>query len=228
MNAAADAGRGIGELARIGLGVGDQLLDVFRRHRRMHHQHQRAGADQADRLEILARVVADIAVERRIDRQRPGAAEHQRVAVRRGLGDRARRDRAARAAAVLDHDLLAEHRAHLVGGDTRHDVVAAAGRVGHHQRDRPVGVVALRRGRRCGRHGPSKSQQGQAPSARRHALRSSIRPGYWLPAAGYCRAFRVIDKRLFCEEPRRRWTPEFRITAASRRIDRQFRCSCRV
>ena len=37
----ADALRRIGQLAGIGLGVGDQLLDRFRRHRRMHHQDVR-------------------------------------------------------------------------------------------------------------------------------------------------------------------------------------------
>ncbi len=65
---------------------------------------------------VLARVVADIAVERRVDGERAGAAEAQRVAVRRGLRDLPRRDRAAGAAAVLDDDLLAEHRAHLLAG----------------------------------------------------------------------------------------------------------------
>ena len=40
----------------------------------------------------------------------------ERVAVGRGLGDLAGGDAAAGAAAVLDHDLLAERLAHLLGG----------------------------------------------------------------------------------------------------------------
>ena len=54
----------------------------------------------------------------------------QRVAVGRGARDLAGRDRAAGAAAVLDHDLLAERRAHGIGDDARHHVVAAAGGYG--------------------------------------------------------------------------------------------------
>jgi ABC-type sugar transport system ATPase subunit len=70
--------------------------------------------------------------------------------------------------------LLAQRRAHLLGRDARHDVVAATGRVGHDQRDRPARVFALRPTGRCPRQGQSISQQEQAPSARRHALLSSI------------------------------------------------------
>ena len=170
----------------------------LRRHRRMHQHDQRAGRDQADRREILARVVADIGIERRIDRERAGAAEHERVAVGRGLRDRARRDRAAGAAAVLDHDLLAERLAHLLGDDARHHVVAAAGRVGHDQRDRPVGIV-LRRGRRCGREGrPRPAGSGIIGASACVALLHPLRPV--LAGAGYCRPFRVIDKCLICED----------------------------
>ncbi len=115
MDAAADAGRGVVELARFRLGEIDQFADRVNRQGRVDQHDQRAGADQADGREILARVVADIRIERRIDAERPGTADHQRVAVRRAPGDLAGRDRAAGAGAVLDHDLLAERPAHLVG-----------------------------------------------------------------------------------------------------------------
>ena len=51
MDHGADAGGRVAELARIGVGVGDQLLERFHRQRRMHHQHRGTGGDRADRRE---------------------------------------------------------------------------------------------------------------------------------------------------------------------------------
>ena len=169
MDAAADARGRIIQLAGIALGERDQLGDRFRRNGGVHQHDQRAGRDQADRREILARVVADIRIERRIDRVRAGAAEAERVAVGRGLRDLARRDRAARAALVLDHDLLAERLAHLLGDDARHHVVAAAGRIRDDQRDRPRRIVLRGGARRC--------EQGEAESGNKilHATSSQAR-----------------------------------------------------
>ena len=124
----------------------DQVGDRAHRQRRVHAYDQGAGGDEADRGEILARVVADIAVERRIDGQRAGAAEPQRVAVGHALGDLAGGDAAACAATIFDHDLLAQRLAHFLGGGPRHEVVAAAGRVGNDQGDGPARII-LRAGR---------------------------------------------------------------------------------
>ena len=145
------------------LGQRDQLRDRLRRHRRMHQHDSALGGDQADRRKILARVIADIGIERRIDRKRAGAADHQRVAVGLGLRDLARRDGAAGAAAVLDDDLLAERLAHLVGDDARDGVVAAAGRIGHDQRDR-AGRIVLRRSGAAGQRRRSDRISAQISS----------------------------------------------------------------
>ena len=123
----------------------------------MHHQGVRRRADPADRREIRARIVADIAVEARSDRERAGISQQDGVAVGRALRDRAAADGAAGAAAVVDHDRLAEHLAHLVGDDAPDDGGAAAGRERHDQRDRPVGIV-LRAGGRC-RQGEPRQQR---------------------------------------------------------------------
>jgi len=74
-----------------------------------------------------------------------------RGAVGRGLGDRVGADIAARARAVLDHDLLAETGAELLRDDPRDDVGAAAGREGDDQADRPIGPsgIAWSGRRRC-------------------------------------------------------------------------------
>src|SRR5262249_61770392 len=42
---------------------------------------------------------------------------------------------------ILDTTLRAERLAHLLAGDAGEEIVAPAGRVGHHQRDRTAGVV---------------------------------------------------------------------------------------
>src|SRR5262245_24315360 len=137
------------DLAGIGLGVGNQLGGRARRQRRMHREHARLPADQPDRGEVLARIVAGVGIERRIDIERTGIGEQDGVAIGRALGDRPRRDGAAGAAAVLHYDLMTEPAGHLLGNDARQRIVAAAGGKGHHQHDRTCGIV-LRCDRRRG------------------------------------------------------------------------------
>ena len=132
----AGAGRAEIDLAGIGLRIGDQLGNGFGGKRRMHHQRIRRVADQADRRKILARIVAGILVERRSDRERAGVAKQQRVAVGIAFRDRLGADGAAGAGPVVDHDLLAEQFAHLVGNAAADDRGAAAGRERNDQRDR--------------------------------------------------------------------------------------------
>ena len=71
--------------------------------------HDGRQADQrGDRREVLDRVVTEARVERRVDRQRAGIAEHQHMAVWRRLGDHVGGDDAAGARHVLDDERLAE------------------------------------------------------------------------------------------------------------------------
>jgi hypothetical protein len=107
----------------------------------MHHQRIRRVADHADRCEILARVVARILVQRGTDRERAGVAQQQRVTIGIAFRDRFGADGAAGAGTVVDHDLLAEQFAHLVGDAAADDRGAAAGRKWNHQRDRAGGIV---------------------------------------------------------------------------------------
>jgi alkanesulfonate monooxygenase SsuD/methylene tetrahydromethanopterin reductase-like flavin-dependent oxidoreductase (luciferase family) len=105
-----------------------------------HDDHRRPG-DQPDRRKILGTVVAGIGTEA------DGAQQHgDGVAVRRGLGGVAGADHAAGAAAILDHDLLAERVRKLLPDDAAHRIDAAAGRIGHDHGDR-AGRIILRRGR---------------------------------------------------------------------------------
>ena len=118
------------QLARPRLRVGDEFRDGAHRHRRMHEQQVGDLGDDDDRREVLRRRERQVRVERRRGRHRAERALHERVAVRRGLGDEVGADVAAAARAVLDHEGLAE----LVGEDlrrkSRDQVRRAARRIG--------------------------------------------------------------------------------------------------
>ena len=88
--------------------------------------------------------IAGVNVKAGIDRNGAGMAEQQRVAVGRGMGDRAAADGAAGAGLVV-HDHLLMKRIRQLGGDhARHRVHPAARRIGHHQRNDAIGIA-------CGR-----------------------------------------------------------------------------
>ena len=115
---------------------------------RIHHQHLRRNAEQADRREILHRVVAHLG-DRRERRDGRRRRPQEGVAVRRRAGDRLGRDAAVAADAVLDDELLAERLAEPAAREPRHDVDVAAGRERHQDLGRPL-RPGLGRGRRRG------------------------------------------------------------------------------
>ena len=125
----------------------DQFADIVHRQILVHEKQRRRRGDQADWRQVLARVVTDVAIKIRPGCQCRGVAEDNRVSVRRSVGDLAGANRAAAAGiAVLNHDPLAERRAHLVRDRPRHDVVGAAGRQRDDQNDRPVRVIVRHSG----------------------------------------------------------------------------------
>ncbi len=141
------------ELAGIGLGVGDQLRHVA--HRDVLAGDHDVGDDrhEADRREVLQRIVAGTAVERGADRHRGGAADEQRVAVGLRRCGRAAGERAAGARAIVDDHLLAERGRQLLADQPPHDIDRAAGRERHDQPDRARGILVLRvRDARCDGH----------------------------------------------------------------------------
>ena len=134
-----------GEPIRDRLGCCAADLDQFGHRtdseRRMRRQHVRRLHDQADRLEVLARIVAEIWIETRRGADRGAGCHQQGVAVGRRLRHRAGGDRTSGAAAVVDNDLLAQRLGHFVGDAARHDAGAAARNKRHHQGDRPDRIV---------------------------------------------------------------------------------------
>ena len=145
MRGRADAGRAVVQLARIGLGIGDELLERVGRKFLAHDHDQRNFGDQRHRREIVQRIVQRlVAIELRIGVGGDGA-EQRRVAVRRGLGDALAAQRPAAAADIFHHHALAEDRAHALGHDPGEHVDRAAGRGRHHHADRAARIVLRQR-----------------------------------------------------------------------------------
>ena len=126
MRRRADAGRGEVEPSRFGLGEIDQVLHGPHREHWVNGENLRRGTDHADRSEVLDRVVWQLLLQDRIDRESRRARKKQRVAIGRGSRADFGADDAAGAGAVVDDDLLAELLAQFCCKHAAEDVVAAA------------------------------------------------------------------------------------------------------
>ena len=134
----------------LGLGGVDRIGQRLVRRVGAGHHHQRRVGEQHDRRQVLLRVVRHLRVQRRVDRQVAGLAEHDRVAVGRRLGDRVDAEVAAGAGLVVDDEGPAGGRGDLLAGLAGNDVGAAAGRERHDDADR-LGRPGLREGARAER-----------------------------------------------------------------------------
>ena len=103
---AADAGRCHVELARIGLGVGDELNHGLGRHGRVDLHDERNGLDRCDRRDVADKVEVELLVQRDIDRVLR-IDRQQGVAVGRHVGHGFGRNIAGGARTDLDDELLA-------------------------------------------------------------------------------------------------------------------------
>jgi hypothetical protein len=83
-------------------------------------------------------VIAGLGIDHRHQRHHPGGTHEHGVAVGRLAHDVFAREPAAAAGLVLDHHRLAQKLTDLVAHESREDVVAAAGRISHHEADRLV------------------------------------------------------------------------------------------
>jgi hypothetical protein len=129
------------ELALVGLRVDDELLEVVGREVLAHREQLGLLGDQADRLEVLLGVIAQVGIEKRRRGVRAHVAGNDRIAVGCGTRCAQRSDRSAGAADVRDHELLPK----MTGEDVRDDpaghVGRAAGREGNDNRHRSRRVV---------------------------------------------------------------------------------------
>src|SRR5262252_7014394 len=107
MAGSSDAGRGHADLARIGLGIGDELGNRLGRNRWMYRYDVGLPVNAGDRRDVADEIETKLVIERGVDGI-PTADHEQRVAVRRCAHDRIGADIAAAARSVLDDKLLTE------------------------------------------------------------------------------------------------------------------------
>jgi DNA-binding transcriptional LysR family regulator len=167
-------------LARLRLRGGDEVGERLVRRLRRHDEDEGRARDEADRRQVLHRVVRQLRVERRIDREVARLAEDDRVAVGRRLGRLVDAEVAAGAGLVVDDEgpagLGRDALRHLAGDD----VGAAAGRERHEHADR-LGGVGLREGEAAGEGGGGPARRGESGSC-------CLRLGVAARGEGRCRS----------------------------------------
>ena len=120
------ASRGHVDLARISLGVGDELGNGLGRNRWIHHHDTGLAADARDRRDVAKEIVIELIVERRVDYVWC-TDEEERVAVGGRAHDGFGGDIAGGARPVLDDEWLAEPLRQPLADQAREDVIRATG-----------------------------------------------------------------------------------------------------
>ena len=159
----ADAGDADVELARIGLGVGDQFLQVVRPARSWDWPRCTTG-DFANRMigaNALSASNGIFLYMKRLFASTPGGANISVWPSGSALATVGAADIAVGAGAVLDHDRLAELLRQLGRKPPRRDVDRAAGRERHHHGDRAASARLARDSER-GREGAGKNKRRAA------------------------------------------------------------------
>jgi hypothetical protein len=123
------------DLARIGLGINEQLAEILCRQRWPGDVDVRGLRNQDNRHEILLRIERQSLRHELVERDRPRRREQDRIAVGRRLGGRGSSDIAGGAGPVVNHDLLAELLGELDAERSRQHVGGAAGRERHDHGD---------------------------------------------------------------------------------------------
>ena len=125
------------DLARIGLGGGDQFLHVLGRKVRPRHDDQAGRGDLHHRIERRLLIVAHRLVHDRRD-DLPGGHDAHGVAIFVGASDRFVAEHAGGARPVLDHDRLAELFLQRRRDNAADDIAPAAGPERDDQTDGPL------------------------------------------------------------------------------------------
>ena len=149
----------------------NELLERFRRQRRMHDEYAGLVRYPRDRNEVALGVERQLRVDGRIDGE-ADRAEEQRIAVGNGLCGDVGADAAAGAGAIVDDDRLPERLPDRIGEDARVDVGAAAGAKG-----------TIRRIGRCGQLSAAEAGNGM-----HRASDSDARAMRTMGCSSYCSA----------------------------------------
>jgi hypothetical protein len=116
------------QLTGLGAGQADKFRQRVRRHGRIDQEHRGHRRQRGNRSEIAQRVIGEIGVERRIDRQGAGISHHQHVAVRGRRRHHLGGNHAAGAGHILDHERFAERIAEPLRQQARQHIRIAARR----------------------------------------------------------------------------------------------------
>jgi hypothetical protein len=141
---AADSGRRHVDLARIGLGIGNEFRNRAGRHRRIHHHHRGNAKNAGNRLDVVDKVEVERVVKRRIDGVCLGDPE-QRVAVRRRMHDRVGGHVGAGTGAIFDDELLPELFRQPLRHKPRGDIRRGPGRKTDNDMNRTRGIIERKR-----------------------------------------------------------------------------------
>ena len=152
------------DLARILLGIGDQVGERLHRKVWYRRDDQWRLGDEHDRHEIPLGVVSQALVHELVERDRRRRPEQPRMAVGSRLGDRRPTEIAARARTVFDDELLAEVFTQRMRNGARKGINGGAGRERHDHGNRMVRPL-LRHGVVPWRNGKCEAQQAEREQA---------------------------------------------------------------
>ncbi|MNV47178.1 hypothetical protein D3C71_1390370 [compost metagenome] len=206
-------------LAALLLGQRGGFLHRVRRQPVLRQQHHRRHGDDADVLEATQRVVGQRRFQRRQHRVRGAARQQQGVAVGLCARHRVGADHRGRAGAVLDNDGLAQAARQLVGQEPRHRICGAAGREGHNDLDRLLGVGGVGLARIGGDGKVERHHGGTKSSGHCNALGQSRRNRNRVQAA----VARGVWRRLAPWSPKSQYRPA--MMASPSRATLPSRCS---
>jgi len=139
----------VGQLAWIGLGVLDQLLDRFYRQIVVDDENERRSCNHHQRHKIGRGIIRQLLVQRSIDRHWRRRRHQERIAIGLGMSHQARADHGAGAGFVLDDNWLADAFLELLPDQTRQDLGRTTGRVRNDDGDRLGRIVVCAHGLRA-------------------------------------------------------------------------------
>ena len=205
MRPRAGTGRRHVELARVSLGIVDELRDRPSRNGRMHQHDLGLAHHRRDRRNVANEIEVELGEERGVDGVRQPDLE-QRVAVRRRVDHLFGGGVPAPARPVLDHERLAEPLRQPLAHDAREDVVrTAGGKPTNAHRPRRIGLRAAMR---------------EAPEARQRPLRDAeIGGAIGMTSSPICRAPALSLSSLAA------FRSSFRFRSASLMMPRNFALS---
>src|SRR5258706_11923864 len=167
MRGGTDTGARIIELVRVGFGTRDEGGDRIDAEPGIDQNRIWRSSEFGNRREILVRIVGNFCVETGVD-DVGARRDQQRVAVRLGVCHSADPDIAPRSRLVLNDESTANGIAKMHSENARHGVGRAAGRKGHDDLDRALGIARGPRpgrpeaGRRCRAYHETGGPQNRA------------------------------------------------------------------